>query len=131
MTNKMTNRKALEYVLSNCEIPTEVSDKLNAMIVALDKRNSGERKPTAKQTENERIRAEIVEYINANMSGDGFTCADLIKYVPCLADKSNQYVSAIMRQAWLADEVSKQTVKRRTYFIPFNGVSNVAEVEAE
>lgn len=115
---KMTNKGALNYVLTNCELPTEVSDKLTAMVAALEKKSSGERKPTAKQTANEAVRAQIVAYINDNMSGDGFTCADLLKVVPGLADKSNQYVSALMRQALLAGEVSKGTVKRRTYFAP-------------
>ena len=129
MTNKMTNRKALEYVLSNCSVPAEVEDKLNAMIAALDKKASAERKPTARQTANEGVRAELVAFINENAEGDGFTCADLIKVCPAVEGKSNQYVSAILRQAVLAGEISKGSVKRRTYFAPV-GVY-VAEEEGE
>lgn len=118
-TEKMTNRKALTYCLDNVpDLPSEVKDKLTAMIAALDKKSDAERKPTAKQTENGAIRAAVVEFINANAEGDGFTCSDLLKVCPAVEGKSNQYVSAILRQAVLAGEVSKGTVKRRTYFAP-------------
>ena len=119
MTTKTTTRQAITYVLDNFDLPTNIREKFEAMIVALDKKASADRKPTAKQTANEGIRAAIVEFINDNYAdNDGFTCSDLIKQMPLLADKSNQYVSAIMRQAVLANEVSKGTVKRHTYFAP-------------
>lgn len=118
-TEKMTNRKALTYCLNNApDLPAEVRDKLTAMIAALDKKNDAERKPTAKQSENATVRAAVVEFINENAEGDGFTCSDLIKVCPAVEGKSNQYVSAILRQAVLAGELSKGTVKRRTYFAP-------------
>lgn len=118
-TEKMTNRKALTYALENLsDAPAEVREKFEAMIAALDKKATADRKPTAKQSENENVRAAVVEFINANAEGDGFTCSDLIKVCPAVEGKSNQYVSAILRQAVLAGEVSKGTVKRRTYFAP-------------
>lgn len=129
MANKMTNKAALNYVLENCELPTEISEKLTAMVAALEKKNSGERKPTAKQNENAVVRAALVEFINKNAEGDGFTCADLLAACPAVEGRSNQYVSALLRQAVLAGEVSKGTVKRRTYFAPV-GVYAV-EVEGE
>ena len=117
-TEKMTNRKALTYVIDNCDLPADVREKFEAMIVALDKKSTAERKPTAKQTENADVRSAVVAFINDNAEGDGFTCSDLIKVCPAVEGKSNQYVSAILRQAVLAGEVSKGTVKRRTYFAP-------------
>ena len=48
-SEKMTNRKALDYVLENCDLPSDVSEKLSAMLVALDKKSGGTRKPTANQ----------------------------------------------------------------------------------
>ena len=117
-TSKMTNRKALSFVLENCTIPDEVSEKLKGMIAALDKKASADRKPTAKQTENEGVRAALIKFINDNYQGDGLTCSDLLKMCPAVGGKSNQYVSAILRQAVMAGELSKGTVKRRTYFAP-------------
>ena len=128
---KMTNRTALEYVLSNCTLPDEVSDKLKAMIAALDRKNSADRKPTAKQTANADVRAALVAFINENAEGDGFTCADLLKACPAVEGKSNQYVSALMRQAVLAGEISKGTVKRRTYFAPVGVYEMNSEGEEE
>ena len=128
-TEKMTNRKALTYCIDTYDLPTEVKDKLTAMVAALDKKASAERKPTAKQTENADVRSAVVAFINENAEGDGFTCSDLIKVCPAVEGKSNQYVSAILRQAVLAGELSKGTVKRRTYFAPVGQYA--AEVEGE
>lgn len=128
-TEKMTNRKALTYAIENCDLPADVREKFEAMIAALDKKSTAERKPTAKQTANADVRASIVEFINENSEGDGFTCSDLLKVCPAVEGKSNQYVSAILRQAVQAGEVSKGTVKRRTYFAPVGQYA--AEVEGE
>ena len=129
MANKITNKMVLTYVRDNFDLPDGYAEKVESMIAALDRKNSAERKPTAKQTENEGVRAAVVDVINANSEGDGFTCADLIAQCPAVAGRSNQYVSAIMRQAVLAGEVSKGSVKRKTYFAPV-GVY-VAEDEGE
>lgn len=139
MTNKMTNKMALTYAINHLDPMTddpialreceEVTAKLTAMVAALEKKNSGERKPTAKQNENAVVRAALVEFINENAEGDGFTCADLLAACPAVEGRSNQYVSALLRQAVLAGEVSKGTVKRRTYFAPVGVYA--AEVEEE
>ena len=47
---KMTNVKALEYVLTNCaDLPSEVSEKLTSMKASFEKKASAERKPTPTQ----------------------------------------------------------------------------------
>ena len=115
---KMTNKKALGYVIDNYDLPDEVREKFEAMIAALDKKSSGERKPTAKQVANEGVRAALVEFINENSEGNGFTCSDLTKVCAVVEGKSNQYVSSILRKAIIAKELSKGTVKGRTYFAP-------------
>ena len=132
-TEKMTNRKALTFALENYDLPAEVAEKFTAMIAALDKKNGAERKPTAKQTANEAVRAALVEFINDNFTEgeNGFTCGDLIKVCPAVEGQSNQYVSAILRQAVLAGEVSKGSVKRRTYFAPFGVYPAADEGEGE
>lgn len=118
MTTKMTNKKALCYVAENCELPADVREKVEAMIASLEKRSAGERKPSAKQVENSAVRVALVDFINANAEGDGFTCSDLLKVCPAVEGRSNQYVSALLRQAVIAGELSKGSVKRRTYFAP-------------
>ena len=113
MTDKMTNRKALAYALENCDLPEAVAAKFTAMIATLDKKSGAERKPTARQTENTAVRAELVDFINENYaeSSDGFTVSDLLKECPAVEGKSNQYVSALLNQAFRADELSKRSVK--------------------
>ena len=131
MTEKMTNRKALAYALENCDLPTEVAAKFTKMIEQLDKKSGAERKPTARQTENASIRAELVEFINSNYveGSEGFTVSDLLKACPVVEGDSNQHVSALMRQAIQAGELSKGSVKRRTYFAPVGVYEASAEAE--
>lgn len=125
-TSKITYRDAVEYAISHIpdDVPQEILDKLGALIASLDKKASASKKPTAKQTENDAVRVALVEYIEDN-AGDtaegGFTVSDLIKVCPTVEGKSNQYVSAILRQAFLAGEIDKVTTKRHTYFIPKTG----------
>ena len=131
MTDKMTNRKALAYALENCDLPVEVRAKFEKMIEQLDKKSGAERKPTARQTENAVVRAEIVEFINENFTegSDGFTVSDLLKVCPAVEGDSNQHVSALLRQAIQAGELSKGSVKRRTYFAPVGVYEAPTEVE--
>lgn len=119
MTKKMTYVNAIDRAIEGTITP-EVIEKLEALKKSLVRKNGTERKPTAKQKENAEVRAVIVDYINENYveGTEGFTVTDLIKTVPEIEGKSNQYVSAILRQAILANEVSKGSVKRRTYFAP-------------
>ena len=118
--DKMTNSKALNYIKTHYDLPKEIEDKVNAMIAALDKKNSN-RKPTAKQIANEQVRHALIAYINANVGeGDGFTVSELIKRCEVVNGQNSQYVSAILRQGILAHEVSKHTVKRQTRFVPYD-----------
>ena len=55
MANKMTYATAIDSAL-NGNITDEVREKLEALKVQLAKRNSGERKPTKTQKENEGLK---------------------------------------------------------------------------
>lgn len=117
MTNakeKMTNRKALEYVLENCETPQDVSEKIVAMIAALDKKNSATRKPTATQVENEKFKELILSVANAEK---GMTVTDFLKAIPEFDGFSNQKVSALVRQLKEEGKLIKQEIKGRSYFL--------------
>lgn len=110
---KMTNVKAINYVLGNCEVPTEVKEKLEKMKEQFVKKNGKERKPTANQTENVGFKADILEYLATVKNA---TITDLMKNVPSLADLSNQRVSAIVRQLKDSGEVVREEIKRKAYF---------------
>jgi hypothetical protein len=79
----------------------------------LAKKNSSEKKPTAQQTANDGIKAEILEGM---AEGKLYTITDLIKEIPACAELTNQRVSALVRQ--LKDEGSVERVeeKRKAYF---------------
>ncbi len=110
---KMTNVKAINYVLGNCEVPADVKEKLEKMREQFVKKNSAERKPTANQTENAGFKADILAYL---ATVDNATITDLMKNVASLADLSNQRVSAIVRQLKDNGEVVREEIKRKAYF---------------
>ena len=111
---KMTNVKALEFVLSNCAtLPTEVVEKLTAMKASFEKKSSAERKPTPTQVENQGHKEAI---LTALATGEKMTITDLMKAVPELGELSNQRVSAIVRQLTLSGEVVRTEDKRKAYF---------------
>ena len=110
---KMTNVKALSYILTSCDLPEDVKSKVEAMKASYEKKASAERKPTPTQTENAGYKASILAVL---ADGNQYTISDLMKAVPELADLSNQRVSAIVRQLTLTGEVQRIEDKRKAYF---------------
>lgn len=110
---KMTNSKALAFVLANAELPADVREKIENIKASIDKKNSAERKPTATQTENVGFKTAI---LNGMESGKAYTIGDLMKAIPEIADLTNQRVSAIVRQLKDDGLVTREEVKRKAYF---------------
>ena len=123
-TARLTNRYALTAAIAALKgepVPADFSvdaivEKLEAQIAQLDKKNAAPKKLTKTQQENIGIREQVVNFLRDN-APTGYTCADLIKQVPVLEGRSNQYVSALLKVAVDTDKsVVKYTDKRRTYF---------------
>lgn len=115
-TTKTTNKTALLYALENLpEAPADVREKWQKMVEQLDKKNAAPKKLTEKQTKNEGVKADLLDFLTEH-EGEGFTVSDLLKTVPVCEGDSNQHVSALMRQLVEAKAVEKYTDKRRTYF---------------
>ena len=110
---KMTNSKALAFVLGMEGIPSDVREKLVNIKASIDKKNSAERKPTATQTENVGLKSAILVGM---ASGKAYTIGDLMKEIPALADLTNQRVSAIVRQLKDDGLVERTEEKRKAYF---------------
>ncbi len=119
-TSKMTTIKALDYVLENCDIPADVAEKLVHMRAQAEKKNSAERKPSAKQVENVAIRSEILDFLRN--SSRPMTISDIKSGVPALNDASSQRVSGLMRPLVLGALVTKFVDKRITYFEAVGGI---------
>ena len=110
MTKRMTYSQAITNAI-NGNLTTETIERLTALKVQLDKKAGAERKPTAKQQANETLRAELVEFINENAEGDGFTVTDILKQCPAVAEPTSP-LSVSMK--WRA---------RRKPLLPFWGIS--------
>lgn len=126
MTDKMTNSKALAFVLGMEGIPTDVREKLVNIKASIDKKNSAERKPTATQTENVGLKVAILEGME---SGKAYTIGDLMKEIPALADLTNQRVSALVRQLKDDGLVVREEIKRKAYFTKVEVETDTEDVE--
>lgn len=114
MMNKMTNAKALDFVLTNCtNLPSDVREKIEKMKEQVEKKNSAERKPTATQTANEGFKILIENFLS---DGSAHTVSEIAKGVPELNEVSNQRVSAIIRQMVSDGILMREEVKRKAFF---------------
>ena len=109
---KMTNVKALAYVLENCELTSEVKEKLEKMKIQFEKKNSAEKKPTATQIANEGIKNVILEVIGEK----AMTITEMQKANSELAELSNQKISALLKQMTESGSVKREEIKRKAYF---------------
>ena len=109
---KMTNVKALAYVLAHADLPTDVKEKVEKMKAQFEKKNSAEKKPTANQVANK----AIVEGILAEMEeGKLYTITDMIKALPSCAELTNQKVSALIKPL-IGVSIERVEDKRKAYF---------------
>ena len=92
----------------------EAIQKLTAMAVQLDKKASSPKKPTAKQTENEKLMEDIAL---ALADADApMTISDMIAKFSCCEGMSNQKVATIVRKMVENGAVVREEVKRKAYF---------------
>lgn len=109
---KITNVKALAYVLANVELPAEVKAKVENMKAQFEKKNSAEKKPTANQVANDVLKEAILSEME---DGRLYTISEMMKELPSCADHSNQKLSAIVRQM-LGVSIERVEEKRKAYF---------------
>lgn len=116
---KMTNAMALEIAIevmkeTDAEKYTEVIEKLDKMLVQVNKKSSANRKPTATQLENESLKEKIVEYLVD--TGSRFTVSELMKEVEGLKELSNQRVTSLVTALCGEGKVDRTVEKRKAYF---------------
>ena len=117
MTKKMTNKKAIAYVLENVsDLPEEVVEKLESMLATLENKTStANRKLTKTQQENELLRESILAFMESDPNRM-MTCTEIGKAIPELNEANNQKISALMRGLVEAGKVTKATEKGKSYF---------------
>ena len=116
MATKMTKKVALTTALTYIpEDQTEIRQKIEEMIVQLDKKNASPKKLTANQEANLVLRDAVMMFLEM-YSDEKFTCSDLAKRVPELDGATPQKVSALMSALVKVDKVERIQEKRKTYF---------------
>ena len=125
-TKKITKRDKFTAVLSmlNSIDPTttvaegitaeELVDFVNHELELLAKKNSADKKPTEKQTENIGIKETILDVLTEN--GGLMTVTDVQKASAELGELSNQRISALLRQLVADNAVERIEDKRKAYF---------------
>ena len=109
---KITNVKALAYVLENCDLSAEYREKIEKMKAQFEKKNSAEKKPTATQIANEGVKNVILETLGSK----SMTISEMQKVNSDLAELSNQKISALLSQMIKAGLVVRTEDKRKAYF---------------
>ena len=99
-SRKPTKRMQFEALLNLADVQANSSlvDFINHEIELLDKKNASDKKPTAKQTANVGVKADILEIVQAEPNRL-FTISDILKALGN-ADYTNQKISALVRQMY-------------------------------
>ena len=113
---KITKREKFEMLKNIAEVQANpiLSEFIEREIELLAKKNSAEKKPTEKQTENAGIKEIIVEVLTDEENG--MTISAMQKKCAELGEYSNQKISALVRQMILDGIVEKTEEKGKAYF---------------
>lgn len=123
MTNtKMTNKSALSYVLTNCEVPAEVKERIEAMYASLEKRTETakgkERKLSPKQEQERKEREEFRSQVYETMSGNTnfeYTCKGLADLFGVSSPKMSNALTKLV-QAGKVERLVSATNKSKVWF---------------
>lgn len=112
---KMTIREGFERAR---EVFAEMGDAemvafFDGRIEQVAKKNSAERKPTAKQVENEGIKGAIADWMEDSVI---YASADVAKTCPACEGLSPQKVSALLSQMGKAGVLSVTEEKRKKFY---------------
>jgi tryptophan 2,3-dioxygenase len=111
---KMTYVDALTFAIENGNLPAEVVNKLDALRTQQVKRNTAEKKPTAKQVANLSLADKFYEAIAK--AEKPVTVSELIEMVDSEENFSNQKASSIVKKPVDAGRVERIVDKRKAYF---------------
>lgn len=114
MATKLTVTQKYESIISKYADMLDKAD-LDFLIERkelVEKKNAN-RKPSAKNKENENIKADILEQMEV---GRVYSITEMIKELECCKEFTNQKVSALVRQLCDDKLVNRVEVKGRAYF---------------
>ena len=113
---KMTKRDYFTQIKTNYKLTEEEIAFIDHELELLDRKNAsatGEKKMTATQAENEKVKQTILEEMEENKL---YTISEMMKVLPCCAELSNQKVSSLVRQLTNECKVKRIEEKRKAYF---------------
>lgn len=112
-TTKITNAKALEFVLNEVELPEEIREKIQNIYNSTVKKSTN-RKPSKAQEQNI-VFAEMVKEVLAD--GKARTISEILKERDEFADLSNQKMTAVVRMMIANGEVTKVVDSKKSTFV--------------
>lgn len=115
---KMTKKEKFAIIRSIVETSNHANAEMligfiDHEVELLTKKNSGEKKPTAKQVANSAVQSEILDCMEV---GKLYTVGELMKCVPALDGVSNQYATSQVRALVNAGSLVRTEEKRKAYF---------------
>lgn len=112
---KLTKKEMFAAIIANHNLTEEEKAFLNHEIALLEKKADKDRKPTANQLANVKIKEEIVSIL---AGVERMTCTEIAKALQPShkEDISVNKVSALMTQLIESKEVIKMVEKRKSYF---------------
>lgn len=115
MTEKMTYRTALGYVVTNFgeNLPADVKAKIDALYAKYEPKEGAERKPTKTQKENEGIKTTIFQFMQENKF---YTATEIYKALDETLS-SVQKATALLGQLANDKLIERVVDKRKTYFV--------------
>ena len=106
---KITNSVALGYVLENCELPTEIRERIVAIQTSIDKKNAYRSdKPSKSKIENDSIRQALLDVLTEVPMSQN----EIKAICPVVAEKSPQAFGQLMSPMVKAGLVTKTIVKK-------------------
>ena len=115
MANKMTKKDFFCEILNKYPLTDDERNFINHEIELLERKNSAEKKPTAKQNENAGIKDAILKQMDADRY---YTITEMIAELPACKDMQNQRVSALLKQMYDCENPVVERVydKRKALF---------------
>lgn len=115
---KMTKKEKFAIVRSIVETSNHANAEMliefiDHEVELLTRKNTSEKKPTAKQVANSVVQNEI---LNCMEFGKLYTVGELMKTVPALDGVSNQYATSQVRALVNAGSLVRTEEKRKAYF---------------
>ena len=107
---KMTNVKALNYVLANADLPEEVANKLVAMRDGYVKKAEN-KKPTKEQVANEGYKVAVAEYLAGVEKATATEIANAVEGVG-----TPQKAVALVKMLIADGKAVKETDKKKVYY---------------